>query len=94
MTDAPEHPPVAPSARRGHCSCSHPAGSPDTAPPNSAAQPPDPSRSGRQAQARQLTVWIDGELHRRMSRCKVELDQTFKSQVRQAIHDFLDRKGF
>ncbi|WP_147409374.1 hypothetical protein [Kitasatospora xanthocidica] len=56
--------------------------------------PPSRTSPSRPAGAKQLTVWLDADLHKRMSRLKVENGQDLKSQVEEAVRDFLAKKGF
>jgi len=48
----------------------------------------------RAAGTKQLTVWINAQIHLRMSRLKVETGQDLKSQVEEAMDSFLTAKGF
>ncbi|WP_431684154.1 hypothetical protein [Kitasatospora sp. KL5] len=59
-----------------------------------AAPVPARTSAGRPAGAKQLTVWIDGDLHKRMSRYKVESGQDLKTQVEEAMAAFLAQRGF
>ncbi|MEU3574076.1 hypothetical protein AB0E96_37560, partial [Kitasatospora sp. NPDC036755] len=70
-------------------------------PPKAPDSGQDPMTAGTPANTpsrakgtKQLTVWIDADLHKRMNRAKVELEKDLKVQVEEAIRAYLEAKGF
>ncbi len=55
--------------------------------------PPRPAQT-RAVGKKQLTVWLDADLHKRMSRLKVEEGMDLKEQTEAAIAAFLATKGY